>query len=74
MKTQYDRLGAMLQSARGCTAVDIMRNLPSTCPHKRLSDLQAKGWTIRKVKDGKLLRYFGKPPKSQYVPKTVWVK
>lgn len=64
MKTQYDKLSHLLTRPGGCTAVDVMRLIPSTAPHKRLSDMFfLKGWEINKRKDGKLIRYTGKPPK-----------
>jgi hypothetical protein len=75
MKTQYDRLAVLLTRPGGCTSVDVMRTLPSTCPHKRISDMADKGWKVQKTKIGDLTRYTGQPPmkKSGYVPKTVWV-
>ncbi len=63
MRTQYEKIGHLLTRPGGCTAVDVMRMVPSTCPHKRVSDMQARGWSINKRKDGKLIRYTGKPPK-----------
>jgi hypothetical protein len=75
MKTQYDRLAVLLTRPGGCTSVDVMLKLPSTCPHKRLSYMRREmGWKIQKTQIGKLIRYTGQPPvkKSDYVPKTVW--
>lgn len=77
MKTQYDRLALLLTRPGGCTSVDVMLKLPSTCPHKRISVMEdEKGWKIQKTKVGKLIRYTGQPPKklSDYIPRTVWVK
>lgn len=63
MKTQYEKLGHLLTRPGGCTAVDVVR-MGSVSPHKRISFLaKQRGWTINKRKDGKLIRYTGKPPK-----------
>jgi len=62
MKTQYDKLGHLLTRPGGCTAVDVVR-MGSVSPHKRISVLSERGWKINKRKDGKLIRYTGKPPK-----------
>ena len=62
MKTQYDRIAALLTRKQGCTSVDIVK-IGSVCPHKRLSVMKGRGWKISKKQDGKLIRYTGKPPK-----------
>lgn len=62
--TQTEKLKILLKRKSGCTSVDIAKFLPSVCPHKRLADVKSEGWTITKKKIGKLLVYFGKPPKK----------
>lgn len=62
MRTQYDKLANLLTRPGGCTAVDVVR-MGSVSPHKRISVLAERGWKINKRKDGKLIRYTGKPPK-----------
>jgi hypothetical protein len=44
--TQYDRLGKLLTRKRGATAMDIATLVGSTSPHKRLSEMRARGWRI----------------------------
>lgn len=76
MKTQYDRIGALISRPGGATSVELVRAVPSLCIHKRLSHMRLEmGWKITKKQDGKFKRYFGvSPEKQKYVPKTVWVK
>jgi hypothetical protein len=63
--TQQLKLIKLLTRKRGCTSVDIVNGLPSVTPHRRISDLKDKGWTILKKKqDDGLTVYFGKPPKK----------
>ncbi len=52
--TQYERLAKLLTRKRGATAMDIVQAAGTVCPHKRLSELKARGWTItREVVSGK---------------------
>jgi hypothetical protein len=63
--TQYQKLAKLLTRKKGVTAFEIILQCGSVCPHKRLSDMKAQGWTItRKQIDGKSYgAYFGKAPK-----------
>ena len=63
--TQYDRLAKLLTRKQGCTALEIIVVVGSVCPHKRLSDMKARGWSIsayQGVKERKVKTYFGVPP------------
>ncbi len=63
--TQLKTLERLITRKTGATSVDICRTLPSVCPHKRLSELKQRGWTITSKQGNQgLLRYFGKPPKG----------
>ena len=64
MKTQLDKLTTMLTRSRGATSFEIIMGVGTVSPHKRLSELKERGWTITKRKvDGKNYhRYFGKKP------------
>lgn len=63
--TQQEKLIKLLTRQQGCTSVDIAKGLPSVSPHRRISDLKDKGWTIlKKKRDDGLTTYFGKPPKK----------
>jgi hypothetical protein len=44
--TQYDRLGKLLTRKKGATAMDIVQAVGTVCPHKRLSEMKARGWRI----------------------------
>jgi hypothetical protein len=62
---QLRRLGELLLRKRGVTAMEAGLGIGSTCPHKRMSDLKARGWTITRNdiegrRDG---RFFGRAPK-----------
>jgi len=62
---QQDKLIKLLTRSQGCTSVDIVKGLPSVTPHRRISDLKEKGWTIfKKKRDDGLTIYFGKPHKN----------
>lgn len=65
MKTQYQRIGALLQRSHGVTSFEIAIKGGTTCPHKRMEEMRRKGWEItRKPVEGENYgRYFGKPPK-----------
>ena len=45
-QSQYDRLAKLLKRKAGCTAMDIIEAVGTVCPHKRLSELKARGWQI----------------------------
>jgi hypothetical protein len=64
--TQYDKLARLLSRKTGATAMDIVSTIGTVCPHKRLSELKQRGWTIRKeqVPGRSFHRYFGKAPKA----------
>lgn len=66
MKTQYERLERLLTRKTGATAMDIATEVGSTSPHKRLSELRERGWTIWReaVKGRNYGRYFGKKPQG----------
>lgn len=62
--TQYDTIEKLLMRKRGVTALEIIQAAGTTCPHKRLSDLKAKGWRIHRsqVEGRNFGRYFGQAP------------
>lgn len=62
--TQPARLERLLLRKTGVTAMEIVEKCQSTAPHKRMSELRARGWSIhRKPVQGKNYgRYFGVPP------------
>lgn len=64
--TQQQRLARLLSRKCGTTAMEIIDLVGSVCPHKRMSDLKARGWTITKKRvPGKSYhRYFGTAPKG----------
>lgn len=59
--TQYDKLAKLLTRKKGATAMEIVEAVGTVAPHKRLSEMKAKGWAIwRKPVPGKSYgRYFG---------------
>lgn len=65
--TQHQKLGKLLQRKRGVTAFEIIHEVGTVCPHKRLSDLKEMGWTIlrQEIEGQKHGRYFGIPPKVE---------
>jgi hypothetical protein len=65
-KTQMDKLKELLQRKQGVKSYEIVKALPSVSPHRRLSDLKERGWTItfKLCDDNKTKIYFGKPPKA----------
>ncbi|TXK26519.1 hypothetical protein FVQ98_14175 [Ottowia sp. GY511] len=65
MHTQVSRLAKLLARKRGTTAYEIMIVCKTVCPHKRMSDLKARGWTIVKkpITGTRFHRYFGQAPK-----------
>jgi len=66
MKTQLDKLAVLLTRSRGITSYEIIMELGTVSPHKRLSELKERGWTItkRKVNGKNYHRYFGKRPEK----------
>jgi hypothetical protein len=64
--TQYKKLAQLLRRQRGATAMEIVREVGTVCPHKRMSELKDRGWVIWRVEvQGKNYgRYFGKPPEK----------
>lgn len=67
MKSQCDLLAKFLQRKSGVTAMEIMEIVRTTCPHKRLSDMKARGWTItkRQVPGTNFHKYFGIAPEAK---------
>jgi hypothetical protein len=65
--TQYQSLGKLLTRKSGVTAMEIIQLVGTVCPHKRMSDLKANGWTITKqpVAGKTYHRYFGTGPKAK---------
>lgn len=64
--TQHQILARLLSRKCGTTAMEIIQQAGTVCPHKRMADLKAKGWTITKkqVKGKSYHRYFGTAPKG----------
>ena len=65
MHTQTHILGKLLTRKRGVTSYEIMLALKTVCPHKRMSDLKARGWTIVKkpITGTRFHRYYGQAPR-----------
>jgi hypothetical protein len=61
---QPQKLAKLLARKRGATAFEIMLAVGTTCPHKRMSDLKARGWHItrKNVPGTNYGRYFGVAP------------
>lgn len=66
MKSQYEVIGRLIQRKRGATAADLMSATWSTCVHKRMSEMRARGWHINKVPiPGRThYRFYGTAPKA----------
>ena len=64
--TQNQILSKLLSRKCGTTAMEIIQRVGTVCPHKRMSDLKARGWTITKkqVNGKNYHRYFGTAPKG----------
>lgn len=64
--TQYEVIGSLIQRKRGATAADLMSATWSTCVHKRMSEMRARGWSVRKVAvpGRNFHRYYGIAPKA----------
>lgn len=65
--TQHQALGKLLTRRKGVTAWEIIQLIGTVCPHKRMSDLKASGWTITKqpVAGETYHRYYGQAPKAK---------
>lgn len=65
-KTQADKLKKLLLRKQGVKSYEIVKELPTVTPHRRLSDLKEEGWTIthKMCDDNKTKIYFGTPPKQ----------
>lgn len=63
--TQFERLAKLLTRKQGVTSMEIISVVGTVCPHKRLSDLKARGWMIFKkpVAGRNFYRYSGVAPK-----------
>lgn len=63
-QSQYDRIEKLLMRKAGATAMEIIAKCGTTCPHKRLSELKERGWSIQRlaVKGRNYGRYVGTPP------------
>lgn len=64
--TQNQILSKLLSRKCGTTAMEMIQRVGTVCPHKRMSDLKARGWTITKkqVQGKNYHRYFGTAPKG----------
>ena len=62
--TQLQRLARLLQRKTGATALEIIITVGSVSPHKRMTELKERGWTITRVPvpGERYGRYFGKKP------------
>ena len=61
---QLSRLELLLIRRKGCTGMEISREAGTTSPHRRLTDLKQRGWTIvrKPVKGENYGTYHGIPP------------
>jgi len=64
--TQSQRLAQLLTRKRGVTSMEIISEVGTVSPHRRLADLKEQGWTITKteVAGKNYHRYFGVAPKA----------
>lgn len=64
--TQHQILARLLSRKCGTTAMEIVAQVGTVSPHRRLSDLKERGWTITKkqVAGKNFHRYFGIAPKG----------
>jgi len=67
MKTQTERIAALISRPQGATSMELIRGGRTTTPSRRVSDLREAGWTIEKGKvPGKNFHvFFGKAPKKK---------
>lgn len=63
---KIEKLKQMLKRKQGITSMEIIKELGTVCPHRRLSDLKEQGWSIltKEIPGKNYLRYHGIPPKS----------
>lgn len=66
MRTQSQLLGKLLSRKCGATPMEIIVKVGTVCPHKRMADLKAMGWTItkQKIKGKTYHRYYGQAPQG----------
>ena len=66
--TQPQKLAKLLSRKTGATAFEIIVAVGTTCPHKRMSELKARGWQITRkdVPGANYGRYFGVAPGKNY--------
>lgn len=59
-------LKRLLTRKRGVTSAEIIKEMGTVCPHRRLTDLKEQGWTIlsKEIPGKNYLRYHGVAPKS----------
>lgn len=64
--TQHQKLGKLISRKAGATSMEIIASIGTVCPHRRLADLKALGWTILKyeVPGKNYHRYYGIGPKA----------
>ena len=63
-QTQPQRVQRLLSRKSGCTAMEICQVAGTVSPHKRMSELRALGWKIRRepVRGQRYGRYYGTQP------------
>jgi hypothetical protein len=64
--TQYAAIGELIQREEGATPAELIAATWSTCVHKRMSEMRARGWDIRReqIEGRSYGRYFGQAPKA----------
>lgn len=64
--TQHQILAKLLSRKCGTTAMEIISRVGTVCPHRRMADLKAMGWTItkRRIPGKNYHAYFGTAPKG----------
>lgn len=62
--TQCEVIGNLIRRKRGATAAELLSATWSTSVHKRISELKARGWVIRRepIKGKSYGRYIGTAP------------
>ena len=70
MKTQYDRIGKLLQRQRGATGMEICQIAGTVSPHRRMFEMRRAGWIITRkpVKGQSYGRYYGVAPDFGVTP------
>ena len=63
---KLDHLKEMLVRKQGITSIQIINEIGTVCPHRRLTDLKEQGWTIltKEIEGKNYLRYHGIPPET----------